>query len=117
MKDLTEEQLKELLHKNTPLMKRVFSGKHSASWRHLHYKAKGAKKRALTYKVPVGPFKDEQHQTIVSYLMEIYCSNNKRYLDYVLKVLVSEMLIAIYMDVHHISDPKKAEELMDIYSG
>ncbi len=99
-------------------MKQVFEGKHQASWRHQHYKAGGAKQYNLNYNVPVGPFTDEQYQAIVSYLMGIYCVSHKRYLKYVMKVLVSEMLIAIFMDIHGISDPEDAEAKMGVeHSG
>ncbi|KAI0230767.1 hypothetical protein LSAT2_018879 [Lamellibrachia satsuma] len=67
---------------------------------------------ALNYQVRLNLFSEEQPDIIVSALVAIFCKKTgSKYLDYVLKVLLPEILIKIYMDMHGTSYPD-TEEIM-----
>ncbi|CAH1791877.1 unnamed protein product, partial [Owenia fusiformis] len=80
--------------------------------RHEDYKQGGKAKVNLMYQVRLGIFYEEQHEVVIEQLMAIFCKTNFTLLDYILKVLLPEMLVKIYMDVKH-STHDEAEQFME----
>ncbi len=99
------------MKRNKLYMKDIFEGRKPCQ-RHSDYKAGGIKKLNLSYKVPLGLYTDDQYSLVLAELMKIYCKSHKRYLNYLMKVLVSEMLIKIYMDVFNVGYTEAENALM-----
>ncbi|XP_052811026.1 uncharacterized protein LOC128238806 isoform X2 [Mya arenaria] len=43
---------------------------------------------------------DEQVDTVIQALERIFCKQDNRYLDYLLRVLLPQMLVKIHMEIH-----------------
>ncbi len=111
IEQLTDEHISYLVKRNKLYMKDLFEGR-TPCQRHSDYKAGGIKKLNLSYKVPLGLYTDDQYSLVLAELMKIYCKSHKRYLNYLMKVLVSEMLIKIYMDVFNVGYTEAENTLM-----
>ncbi|WAR19415.1 hypothetical protein MAR_001253 [Mya arenaria] len=59
--------------------------------------------RDLDYNSRIGSYTDEQVDTVMEALINIFCKRHNKYLDYLMKVLLPEMLVKIYMDIHNTS--------------
>ncbi|XP_033100005.1 uncharacterized protein LOC117103544 [Anneissia japonica] len=109
---LNLEAIAFIVWKNQQYLRDIFQGKSHFSVRHENYKKGGVKKADLDFKVPLHMFSDEQVETVIEILVKIFCSRGTKYWDYVMKVLLAEALIKIYMDIHHINY-NEAQEIID----
>ncbi|CAC5380429.1 unnamed protein product [Mytilus coruscus] len=113
--NLTEDQLKYLVLKNKMYLKSIFQG-NTESWRHLDYKKGGRSRKLLNHQVHLGLFTEEQQDIVMETLMSIFCKKHHKYLEYVMKVLLPEMLIKIHMAVHSVSHRESEVMMMEALS-
>ncbi|KAK3595552.1 hypothetical protein CHS0354_021661 [Potamilus streckersoni] len=99
VRELNEEHLQFLVMSNKKYLRDIFEGE-IYSERHELFKAGGKTRRDLNYRVHLGLFNEEQYDLVMETLMSIFCKKDHKYLDYLLRVLLPEMLIKIYMEVH-----------------
>ncbi|CAH1792452.1 unnamed protein product [Owenia fusiformis] len=109
--ELTQEQLVHLVKENKKYLRNIYQGK-AYNRRHEDYKKGGKARIDLTYQVRLGIFHEEQHDVVMEQLMTMFCKKNFHFLDYILKVLLPETLVKIYMDVKH-STHEEAEQFME----
>lgn len=64
----------------------------------------------MTYLVSYGDFPEDSLETIMDSLVPMFCRKGSKYLDYVSKVLLPELLVKICMDVLHV-DYQEAEKM------
>ncbi|OWF46994.1 uncharacterized protein LOC110454907 [Mizuhopecten yessoensis] len=98
VKDLNEQHVRFLVQENRRYLKDIFEGKIPCE-RHKLYKQGGRTRNRLNYQVYLGLFTDEQQDVVMEALMSIFCKKNHGFLDYVMKVILPEVLIKIYMEV------------------
>ncbi|XP_070578896.1 uncharacterized protein [Ptychodera flava] len=65
----------------------------------------------LTYRVYMTIFSEEQQEAVIQALTDMFCSKHNKYLDYVLKVMLAEAFIKIFMDIHQTTH-EESEEIM-----
>ncbi|KAL3873128.1 hypothetical protein ACJMK2_036283 [Sinanodonta woodiana] len=99
VRDLNEEQLMFLVMSSKKYLRDIFQGKIDCE-RHKLYKEGGKTRRDLDFRIHLGLFTEEQHDIVMERMMSIFCNKHHKYLDYLLRVLLPEMLIKIYMEVH-----------------
>ncbi|KAL5009105.1 hypothetical protein ScPMuIL_014686 [Solemya velum] len=97
--ELGEEHIQHLVLNNENYLRQIFQGK-TLCKRHEQYKEGGQRRKDLNYQVHLGLFSDEQHDVVMEMLIFLFCKRHHQYLDYLLKVLLPEMLIKIYMEIH-----------------
>ncbi|XP_053400290.1 uncharacterized protein LOC128557215 [Mercenaria mercenaria] len=99
---LNEEHLQYLIRNNEKYLRSIFEGK-VACERHQAYKKGGKSRRDLNYNSRLGQYTEEQVDTVMESLIAIFCKRHHKYLDYIMKVLLPEMLIKVHMDIHSTS--------------
>ncbi|XP_064601594.1 uncharacterized protein LOC135467708 [Liolophura sinensis] len=102
LSNLSAEELIFLVHQNEDYLRNIFQGKIFCQ-RHQDYKAGGSTRKRLMYQVYFGAFTDEQGDLVMDSLLSIFCKKHKKYLDYLMKVLLPEMFVKIYMDVRQVN--------------
>ncbi|XP_041353431.1 uncharacterized protein LOC121371534 [Gigantopelta aegis] len=95
-------QLEKLVFSYEPYLRKLFQGQVSC-WRHQEYKKGGSSRANLNYYVHFGLFTEEQQDVVMETLMSIFCKKHHRYLDYIMKVLLPEILIKILMEMKELS--------------
>ncbi|VDI06762.1 Hypothetical predicted protein [Mytilus galloprovincialis] len=113
--NLTEDQLKYLVLKNKMYLKSIFQG-NTESWRHLDYKKGGRSRKLLNHQVHLGLFTEEQQDIVMETLMSIFCKKHHKFMEYVMKVLLPEMLIKIHMAVNSVSHRESEVMMMEALS-
>lgn len=109
--DLTTEQLRQFVSRNEAYLRDIFQGKIHCS-RHEDYKKGGKRRKGLSWDFPVSVFTDDQHSQLLFLLKDIFCRKHDKYMDYLICVLLPEMLIKIFMELHRIEDHDEAEQQM-----
>eukprot|EP00794_Sanderia_malayensis_P019850 gene19850-21792_t len=89
----------------------IFEGK-SFSARHQDYKQGGKKRAELAFKVHFGRFTEDQQDSITHCLQQMFCYKHTKYLDYILKVLVPETMIAIVEKINKDINRSEAEKIL-----
>lgn len=90
----------------------IFAGKCEHSWRHEEYKKLTNKSSKILYQNGACcSYTPEQQLQASKTLESIFCRNDKRYVDYVCKVLLPESLIKICMRVFQCAKPEAEEYL------
>ncbi|XP_052767328.1 uncharacterized protein LOC128208055 isoform X2 [Mya arenaria] len=102
VEDLNQEQLEHMVRHREGYLRKIFEGSVLCE-RHLDFKRGGSSKRDLDYNSRIGSYTDEQVDTVMEALINIFCKRHNKYLDYLMKVLLPEMLVKIYMDIHNTS--------------
>ncbi|XP_061174037.1 uncharacterized protein LOC133183101 [Saccostrea echinata] len=110
--ELNEQQLHYLVMKNKVYLQDIFSGK-IASDRHEVYRQGGKARRDLNHHVHLGLFTEDQLDVVMETLMSIFCKKHHKYLEYIMKVLLPETLIKIYMDHHNVSHDRAEEGMLE----
>ncbi|XP_060070538.1 uncharacterized protein LOC132550485 [Ylistrum balloti] len=98
VKDLNEQHMWFLVQDNKKYLRNIFEGKIPCE-RHKQFKQGGRARFRLNYQVYLSLFTDEQQDIVMEALMSIFCKKDHGFLDYVMKVMLPEMLIKIYMNV------------------
>ncbi|XP_050407631.1 uncharacterized protein LOC126822670 isoform X2 [Patella vulgata] len=96
--DLNRDHIKMLVLSSESYLRDIFQGKVVCE-RHQDYKKGGMDRNNLNYQVHLELFTDEQHDVVMETLMEMFCKKHHKYMDYLLKVLLPEVLVKIYMEV------------------
>ncbi|XP_052809490.1 uncharacterized protein LOC128237955 [Mya arenaria] len=102
VQDLTQEQLQYMVDKSERHQQKIFGG-YILCERHIAFKQGGRSKRELDLNSRICSYTDEQVDTVMQALENIFCKQDNKYLDYLLRVLLPEMLVKIHMDIHHTS--------------
>ncbi|XP_033735150.1 uncharacterized protein LOC117323803 isoform X3 [Pecten maximus] len=110
VKDLNEQHVWFLVQENKRYLKDIFEGKIPCE-RHKQFKQGGKTRYRLNYQVYLSLFTDEQQDVVMEALMAIFCKKDHGFLDYVMKVMLPEILIKIYMEVTGL-DHDEVDEIM-----
>ncbi|XP_071832420.1 uncharacterized protein [Apostichopus japonicus] len=107
--ELSGDQLQYLTKVNASYLREIFQGRR-ACLRHTEYKSSSSLRAEMMYLVSYGDFSVDNLEIIMDTLVPIFCRKSSKFLDYVSKVLLPELLVKICMDVLHL-DYKEAESL------
>ncbi|PIK47181.1 putative suppressor protein SRP40-like [Apostichopus japonicus] len=107
--ELSGDQLQYLTKVNESYLREIFQGRR-ACLRHTEYKSSSSLRAEMMYLVSYGDFSVDNLEIIMDTLVPIFCRKSSKFLDYVSKVLLPELLVKICMDVLHL-DYKEAESL------
>lgn len=110
--ELNEQHLHYLLMKHKVYLQDIFSGKVSSE-RHDVYKKGGKARKDLNHHVHLGLFTEEQLDVVMETLMSIFCKKHHKYLEYIMKVLLPEALIKIYMNFHKMSHKEAEDDMLE----
>ncbi|XP_067125883.1 uncharacterized protein [Centruroides vittatus] len=102
--------LKDIVKRNWSKLKGIACGK-VYSRRHRDYVRGGKAKIDLTFQVHLAPFTEKQIDYIMDLLIPEFYKGNYEDMDYILKVLLPEVLIIVHMELNGTTH-KKSEKLM-----
>ncbi|XP_046579793.1 uncharacterized protein LOC124287339 [Haliotis rubra] len=100
--ELTESHIQMMVLGSEGYLRSIFTGKHQCQ-RHEDYKKGGKARLNLNYQVNLAMFTEPQQDAVMETLMGIFCKRHHKYMDYILKVLLPEMMIRILMEVKHMT--------------
>lgn len=99
VKELSDQQIKDFFEENRSYLLDIYNSKVGCK-RHQDYYLSGAKRRDLDYQViNLSLYNPTQIDCAVDLLKSLFPKKQLEMLDYVLKVLLPEFLIKIYMDI------------------
>ncbi|XP_013412165.1 uncharacterized protein LOC106174933 isoform X2 [Lingula anatina] len=108
---LQDDQLRYMVEKNEKYLRQIFEGKRSCL-RHEEYKKGGVSRYNLDHnQASLCVYLESQNDAVMETLIQIFCKKHNKYLDYLMKVLLPEALIKIYMDVHQVGHAAAEEAL------
>ena len=67
----------------------------------------------LIHKCPCAYFSEDEQQLITEQLMDLVPGNSSRNLDVVMKVLLPETLVKMFMDIKNLSYQEAEEQLLE----
>ncbi|XP_067680271.1 uncharacterized protein [Haliotis asinina] len=100
--ELTESHIQMMVLGSEGYLRSIFTGKHQCR-RHEDYKKGGKTRLNLNYQVNLAMFTEPQQDAVMETLMGMFCKRHHKYMDYILKVLLPEMMIRILMEVKHMT--------------
>ncbi|XP_071079963.1 uncharacterized protein [Haliotis cracherodii] len=98
--ELRESHIQMMVLASEGYLRSIFTGQIQCR-RHEDYKRGGIARLNLNYQVNLGMFSEPQQDAVMETLMAIFCKRHHKYMDYLLKVLLPEMMIRILMEVKH----------------
>ena len=104
------ENIKQLMRKLEPNLRNILRGKTDCR-RHQAFKSGGIDRGCLNMQVAFGILTEDQEETVISTLMDMFCSRDFKYFDYVMKVLVPESFAMLYADINKVSQ-EEAERII-----
>ncbi|XP_052276261.1 uncharacterized protein LOC127875320 isoform X2 [Dreissena polymorpha] len=110
IENLKEDHLQYMVRNNEVYLRQIFEGKVHCG-RHEAYKKGGISRQDLNYNSRIARFTDEQVEAVMETLQALFCKRHTKYLDYLIKVLLPEVLVKIHMDIHK-TNHEESEKLL-----
>ncbi len=111
IKEITFDEIDFYLEKIKGELWNVWTGD-TYSWRHDVFNQGGHDKFALMFKLPIREIEDDQVQHVNDSLMLVYGNNERRFMQYIYKVLLPEAVIRICMEMNPGINFEEAERIM-----